>query len=226
MPNPAYSAGQYMILAADNLPVPHTEWAAHGGSISVQVNPDIPGAIDVILQGPTTEIPGVTGPFTLAASDGETTYPVFSVVGLGVFTRPEVVNILTGADRDKTTAEVAQKVDNFMHSSIAMIYSRCTWTTSRASGPVITLKASVPTTAVEGFGLCAGSLVSWKESTYRVTDAQIGPEWTSITAIRHVTVGEFDALMAADGASVGDFDTLWDGNVCEDLKIKPLRSVV
>jgi hypothetical protein len=225
MPNPAYDAGTYSILAADNLPVSEAEWRAYGGSIEVRINTEIPGAIDVLLTGPNREIPGVSGPFSLAVSDGETTYPVFSVVGAGVFTSPETVNIRTGASPEKTTEEVAQKVDNFMHSSVEMIYSRVVWTTERASGPMISLTATIPTTAAEGFGLVAGSLVSWKESIYRVTNATIDGEWVTITATRHVTVADFDVLMAADSITVGDFDTFWAGNVCEDVKIKPLRSV-
>lgn len=221
----ALPAGQYRVSGSDNLPVVAAQWTAFGGSVTVAINPDTPGALDITIKGPSP-IPGVTGPYSLAVSDGATSYPQFSVIGSGVVTDPETVNILSGADHAKVTQEVAFSVDNICHANRTLIYDRCTWALTIASGPTLSLDATVPTRDIAGFGLTAGSLVSFKESQYRVVTADIGNEWTQITASRHITVGEFDAFMAAAGVQVGEFDTFWDGNECEDLKIKTLRPVV
>lgn len=217
--------GTYRVMGSDNLPVVAAQWTFYGGSVSVGINPDSPNSLDVTITAPAS-IPGVPAPYSFAVSDGSTNYPQFSVIGSGVTTNPETVNILAGADWSKTTQEVAASVDNVAHSDLAMIYKRCTWALTQASGPRIVLSATVPTSATAGFGLTEGSLVSFKESTYRVTSANIGNALTEITASRHVTVAEFDVLMAADGVQVGEFDTFWAGNDCEDLKIKSLRRVV
>lgn len=216
--------GSYRVIGSDNLPVVAAQWIAYGGNVFAAPSTTTPGAIDITITGPSA-IPGVPGPYSFAVSDGSTTYPQFSIIGNGVTTNPETINILSGADPNRTTEQVASEVNNIFLANRAHVYDRCTWSLAQASGPVITLTATIPTSQINGFGLTAGSLLTFKESTYRVVSASIGNETTDITATRHVTVEEFDNLMAAGSVTVGDFDTFWDGNACEDLKIKSLREV-
>lgn len=213
--------GQYYVIAADNLPVTPEQWVAYGGSVSVAVGA-IPGTIDVTLVGPRSVIPGVTAPFSLAVSDGSTSYPAFSVTGAGVFTEPVILNLLTGADPDKTSVEVAADINNFAINTLTQAYDRGIWASVIATGPLLTLNFTVPSTAVSGFGLCQGSLVSFKESTYRITSATVGNVWTTGTATRHVTVGARDAF--ASGRTVGQHDTLWSGYEVGDEFVKPYRA--
>lgn len=212
--------GQYYVTAADNLPVVPAQWEAYGGSVSVAIG-DSPGTIDVTLTGPRTAIPGVTGPYSLSVSDGSTSYPALSITGSGVFTNPVVLNLLTGSDPAKTPVEIAQSIDNFAIRTLEQAYDRGIWASVIASGPVLTLSCTVPTSQISEYGLGQGSLVSYKESKYRVTTAVIGSVWTTLTATRHTTVADFDAVWS--GRTVGQHDPLWTGNDCSDQFIKPFR---
>lgn len=212
--------GVYVVTASDNLPVESTEWVAYGGSVSVAIS-DTPGGIDVTLVGPRAEIPGVPAPYSLMVSDGETQYPAFSVTGSGVFTDPETLSVLTGADENKTSVEVAQEIDNFFIIDLEQAYDRVVWAATLASGPVITLTATIPATAVSSFGLGAGSLVSYKSSIYRVVTCNITNGTATITATPYVTTADVDALWTTD--DTGDWDGYWGSNETLDQKIKPLR---
>lgn len=214
--------GQYYVIASDNLPVTQSEWIAYGASVTATINQDVPGGIDVTLVGPATEIPGVPPPYSLAISDGEVTRPAFSVTGSGVFTNPETINLLTGADATKTSQEVAQDIDNIFIDTKERAYDRGVWASTLASGPRMTLTVSVPTSMLDGFGLIAGSLWTFKENIYRVVSADIGNAATRLTLTPYITTGDVDALWSAD--NTGDWDSFWGGNETTDFKIKPLRT--
>lgn len=220
MPNPNYPAGSYVIIGSDNLPVSKSQWEAYGGAVSVAINPDVPGAIDVTLIGPSREIPGIASPYSLAVSDGSTAYPVFSVTGAGVFTNPETVAILSGSNPDKTSQDVALTVDNIFIDTLERAYDRGIWATEIASGPQITLKMTVPTSAIGSFGASAGSRIRFKDSTYRIISLSVEKATTAITAVRHVTVADVDAIWASQ--TVGDFDAAWGARDLSDFKVKPL----
>jgi hypothetical protein len=217
----ALQPGQFFVIGSDNLPVLTQQWRDYGGEVNVSISDTVPGGISVTLKGPREEIPGVPGPYSLAISDGQTSYPAFSVTGMGVFTSPETLNLLTGADPDKTGQEVAQDIDNIFIGSKAQAYDRGAWACSVAAGPQIQFSVEVPSSALEEFGKTAGAISYVKESAYRVNNANVGNAATGLTFQSHVTTGDFDA--AWSGYDTGDFDTFWTGNDTLDVKVKPLR---
>jgi len=73
------------------------------------------------------------------------------------------------------------------------------------------------------FGLVAGSRVRYRDSIYRIVDVTIGNLAVDFTAVRHVTVEDFDELWA--GKSVGLHDAMWDGYDTSDQIIAPLRFI-
>jgi len=212
--------GTYHVSGADNLPVVPAEWIAYGGNVSVAIS-SVPGAIDITLTGPSADIPGVPGPYTLSASDGSNQYATLSVAGIGVTTNPQTLNLLTGADPTKTTVEVASSVDSPFCVTKEIAYDHASWAVSAAAGPNTSLNFSVPTSTIAGLGLTEGAVFANDNARYRVASATIGHTLTSISATRHTTIGEMDA--AWSGQTLGDFDTLWDGYSAGDVNIAPLR---
>jgi hypothetical protein len=210
-------AGTYYVIDSTGLPLVADQWEDYGGNVQVTIDPDEAGVLNVTLSGPREEIPSTTAPYSLAISDGTNEYAALSILGSGVVANPEVLNLLTGADPENTPTEVASTVNNVFISTLAQAYDGGVWSTVDASGPRVTLTATVPTEIISGFGATAGSLVNYYDSTYRITDATIRRTATDITAVRHVTVGSFDD--AWSGQLVQNHDLIWDAYKCKDQKI-------
>lgn len=148
----------------------------------------------------------------------------FMIKGRGLKMNPDSVNILSGADPDSTPTEKATDVNNIFIESYGQAYDRGAWRTEQLAGPRLALNATVPTSAIEGFGLTAGTLVRFKESIYRIDTARIGRAWTSITATRFIAMASTIAIQSAH--TMGTVDGFWDGTKYKDQIIKPLRNIV
>lgn len=221
--NYVIGAGQYYVSGQDNLPVKASEWAAYGGSVTVAVDKNDPRTINITLVGPTTTIPGVVGPYTLSASDGTNQFATLSITGGGVIADPQILHLPTGADPIKTTTDIGATVTNVFINTLNDAYSRGVWAAILAAGPTVTISFTLPTSAIQGFGLTSGSLVRYKNSIYRVTDVQISNVSVSCTAERHVTSGDVEALWA--GKTVADYLAVWGNHPVEDSIVEPLRMV-
>jgi sugar lactone lactonase YvrE len=190
------SAGQYHVTGADDLPVVAQEWLDYGGSVSVALG-DNPNEIDVTLTGPTEEIPGVPGPYTLAASDGSSDYATLSITGSGVTTNPQTLHLYTGADPALVTQETQTTITNVHITDEAAAYSRGVWASDLACGPNVTLTGILALEACSGFGLTSGAILPYADSRYRILTTAIVNSDLTITATRHVTAGdEYDVWSA------------------------------
>lgn len=218
---PPNGAGQYCISASDGLQVGSLLWERYGGKLQVAISATVENAIDITLTGPTSTIPGVTGPFSLAYSDGGTQYGALSIKGSGVKTANQTLKLLTGADQTKVTQDVAKTITNPFVNTLEQAYDRGLWLAANASGPQVRLSGTISVNNVEAFGLVAGSLVFYRDSTYRITDATIGNLGVSFNAVRHVTVFDFDVRWYA--GTVGDHDTVWLDKQTSDHTIQPYR---
>jgi hypothetical protein len=240
LPVPSKSAvsgvGEYALCESDGSPIPYDLWSDAGGRVDVMINPDNPNAIDVVLTGPSsswvapgggTPFGGTTplyaGPYKIAYSSGGTDYAALSITATGVKTKPQVLKIRTAADDLKVAQDIAKSINNPFIATKQMAYDRGEWAIVEASGPKVTISASIPVSAVAGFGLVAGSLIYYRDSIYRVTDATIGNLAVSFSATRHVTVEDFDNLW--DGKTVATHDLMWAGYDTADQVIAPLRFV-
>lgn len=236
LPSPSASAragvGEYSIASSNGTPVPQKLWADAGGKLEVDVNPDNPNAIDVKLIGPSSSwvynggtpfggsSPQYAGPFKLAYSSGNTDYAALSVVGTGVRTNTRTLKIYTAADPEKVAQDVAKTISNIFIATKNQAYDRGIWAVYQASGPNVLLTGSVPVSNASAFGLVAGSLIRYRDSIYRVTDATIGNLVINFSASRHVTVNDFDSVWA--GSTVAKHDLLWNGYDTSDQVIRPL----
>lgn len=227
--------GEYAIADANGLHVPQKLWADYGGKLDVVINPTNPNAIDIIVTGPSStdgifnaitgnpSTPQYPGPYKLAYSSGTSDYAALSITGTGVRTKPQVLKIRTAADDTKVAQDIAKTITNPFIATKDMAYDRGEWAVVEASGPRVTFSASIPVSAVAGFGLVAGSLIHYRDSIYRITDASIGNLGVNVTGTRHVTVNDFDTLW--NGKTVGSHDQMWLGYDTSDQVIAPLRYI-
>ena len=241
LPVPSKSArsgiGEYALCESDGNPIPYDLWSNAGGRVDVMINPTNPNAIDVVLTGPSstwydaglggTPFGGATplyaGPYKIAYSSGGTDYAALSITATGVRTKPQILKIRTAADDLKVAQDIAKTINNPFIATKNMAYDRGEWAIVEASGPKVTLSGSIPVTSVQGFGLVAGSLIHYRDSIYRITDATIGNLVVSFNASRHVTVDDFDLVWG--GKTVGSHDTMWLGYGTADQVIAPLRYI-
>lgn len=244
LPTPSKSArggtGEYALCASDGKPIPYDLWSNAGGRVDVMINPTNPNAIDIVLTGPSStdgtfnETPAVPpsttptpaeypGPYKLAYSASGSDYAALSITATGVRTKPQTLKIRTAADDLKVAQDIAKTINNPFIATKNMAYDRGEWAIVEASGPKVTLSGSIPVTSVQGFGLVAGSLINYRDSIYRITDATIGNLVVSFNASRHVTVDDFDLVWA--GKTVGSHDLMWFGYDTADEVIAPLRYI-
>lgn len=212
--------GTYYVIGSDNLPVTPSAWEAYGGKVEAAIG-SVPGTIEITLTGPSSDIPGVAGPYSLAVSDGQNSYAALSIAGIGVTTNPETIRVNTGADDSKTTVEIAATLNSPFVTNIASAYGAAAWMGVDAAGPTVTISMTIPTNRLTSFGSTPGSLFSYKSCQYRVTDTSIGSTATSINAKWFVTADQMDAVWA--GSTADQFDASWVGYSAADVQIKPLR---
>lgn len=217
--------GQYYMIGSDNLPVAANQFESYGGSVSVAISTTVPGGIDVTLIGPAIEIPGVPGPYRLAISDGQNTYPAFSILGTGVLTNPQKVRMSTGANWSVVTNEVnSSALANPFIATRAQAWDRGRWAAVAAAGPNAQITFSVSFEDSNGFGLTAGSLFPAYDAIWRVQSVSFGVANVSVTATPHTTFGDAEPLW--EGRTIGDYKAAWFGKKIKDSKIRPLAYAV
>jgi hypothetical protein len=215
--------GTYFIIDSTGLPIVAGQWEDYGGSVSVAIDQNNPGAIEITMVGPREQIPSTTAPYSMAVSDGQNQYAALSLFGTGVVANPATVSLLTGADPEKVKQQVAFSITNPFINTVEQAYDSGIWASLDGSGPRLSLSIAIPTQDVDGLGLVAGSLIKYQNCDYRVTSAAIGRTKTTLECVRHVTVDSFDATWS--GKTVGDHDAEWLGYLCEDQDIIPHKGL-
>ena len=215
------SAGTYYVVDSTGLPIAARQWEDYGGSINVAPSATAASGIDIIVAGPSIQIPSTTAPYSLAVSDGTNQYAALSIFGSGLVYDPEVLSLLTGADPTKTPQQVATTVDNPFISTVAQAYNTGIWASIDASGPMVSLTLTIPTSSITSFGTTPGSIVQWGSSAYRVVSSTVRSMGIDLTCVRHVTVADFDAVWA--GKTVGMHDAVWAAYQCKDQIVYPYK---
>lgn len=215
--------GRYHICDDSGAYVTSSEWTAYGGDVDAVINPDNPKAINVILKGPYTEIPGKAGPYSMAYGSGTNKYAALSVQGTGIKIESNVLSLQTGADPAKTPKSSAKTIDNRFISKLEQAYDAGIGASILASGPRVEISGNIPVSSVNGVGLVAGSLIYYEDSIYRIKSCTIGNLNVSFTAERYVTVGDFDTKWT--GRTVSSHDSTWSGYDVQDQIIAPLFMV-
>ena len=213
--------GEYYVIDSEGLPLYADEWEAYGGSVSAEIDPDDNSAIRITVVGPYTDTTLAGGPYALAVSDSGVKYGALKLSGTGVYNEENLLGLLTGVDPIKYTRATINTINNPFIVTQENAYDRGVWAAQRASGPVVSFNATVPTSSIEGVGLTCGSLIVYLDSTYRITNCSIGNISTSISAERCVTVSDVDAIWGTE--TVADYDALWENYECQDQIIFPYK---
>ena len=213
--------GSYFIVDSTGLPISERQWEDYGGSLSVEIDHDDAAAIQITLIGPYIEIPSTTGPYSVAASTGDTEYGALKITGTGIYSGSNVLGLLTGVDPTKYTRATVNTITNPFIVDEQHAYDRGIWAAQKASGPVVTISATIPNSSINGVGLTCGSLVNYRNSTYRITSSSIGSASTTINGERFVTVADVDALWS--GKTVAEYDGIWKPYECQDQIIFPYK---
>lgn len=210
----------YAVTDSDNVRVTESQWLSWGGSIRLWLDPRTPNAVQISIVAPNAPIPGTNGSYQFSVDS----IPFFSISGIGLFMTPKVVNLYTGADPATTATLRAGDIRNPFIETALMVYDRGIWRIEQLAGPQLVLSATVPTSALDGFGLTSGALVGFKESIYRVNAVRIGYGWASISASRRILQSDVQPVHA--GKTMGQIDAFWAGTKYKDQIIKPLRPIV
>lgn len=218
--SPAIFDTTFSVTDTDNVRMAAADWGQSGASISYSLDPERPYSVDLTIVAPKYTISGTNGNYQLSVGD----VPAFSITGRGLFMNPVTIVLETGADPIITSQLRASDIKNLFIESAAMAYDRGIWRSEQLAGPQLQLSATLPTSALDGFGLTGGSLISFKESIYRVDAVRISYGWANLTASRRVT--QADAQLVHGGKTMGQVDTFWAGTKYKDQIIKPLRPIV
>lgn len=213
--------GSYFIVDSTGLPISERQWEDYGGSLSVEIDHEDAAAIQITLIGPYIEIPSTTGPYSVAASTGDNEYGALKITGTGIYSGDGVLGLLTGIDPTKYTRATVNTITNPFIVDITHAYDRGIWAAQKASGPYVTMSATIPNSALNGIGLTCGSLINYRNSTYRITSCSIGSASTTINGERYVTVADIDALWS--GKTVAQYDGVWKPYECQDQIVFPYK---
>jgi hypothetical protein len=187
-------AGEYYVIDSSGLRLLASEWYGYGGSVTVNIDPNDPAAIQITVVGPYTEVTLAGGPYELAASTGSSKFASLKIAGTGVYAGDNVLPLLTGIDPLKYTRANVNSITNPFIASLEQAYDRGVWSSQKASGPVVTLNASVPVSSITGVGETPGSLIQYRDSTYRIASCSLNGISASLGAENYVTVADVDAI--------------------------------
>lgn len=187
----------YLVSGADDLPVVAAEWDSYGGSLEVSVTG--PSQITLTLTGPTEEIPGVPGPYSLSVSDGSSSYATVKLWGAGLVGDPKTLVRHTGADPDKVTQEAANTITNYFVNSKTDAYEASTWAASYSGGPTASLNGSLPLQDCTGFGVTPGARLEDSQAKWRIGTTSISNTTLGVNTLAHTTNQDLLDLWATVG---------------------------
>lgn len=130
------SASVYTVAGTDGLPIPPAMWAAYGGSLKVDINPDT-RSLRVTIRGMDFQ---EYAPYQIAVASGDSTsYSTLRIIGTGVILEPQTVDMGTGLDADQAPDEYSDEVNNDFINANDQAYSAASWQLAGATGPARTI---------------------------------------------------------------------------------------
>ncbi len=213
--------GQYIVSGADDLPIVASQWLAYGGSVTAIISSK-PNTIELIVTGPTINIPGAAGPYSLSISDGTNQYAMLNIAGAGVLVAPVTFTLQTGASN--TQNEVGTTIDipfiitdaqaRTAGSEVAMYYG----------GNNITIEFELAAEATEGFGLAVGSMVKWNDNNFRVTSCNFNNATVRIIAVARPTGTDWNTIWT--GKTGVHWNTVWGAKAYtgSDYTVTPMKA--
>lgn len=143
-----YSASSvYTVVGDDGLPIDPQQWADHGGSLEVVINPETTSLTVKItapegLPNKDGNLIGVYG-ISLSADESTGRYSTLRIVGSGVSFNKTSVIIPTGVPASLTGTEIGTTIDNPFLSTLDQLYRAGTRAARQFTGRTMTLSGSV-----------------------------------------------------------------------------------
>jgi hypothetical protein len=190
--------GQYVITDSKNNAVNPADWTAAGGSLSVMLDPNNNNNILVSVHAPNV-IPNYEAPFRMAMDVADTDVPALYITGSGVFSRKEVVSIVTGTSVNTQTQDQSPVVDNPFLGDITHAHDRGTFSADERGGVSVSGSGTFPFDPDSGgqeFGNIAGSRFYAGAGIYLITDATIARKGISMNYVMDVSFDDLTNLFA------------------------------
>jgi len=208
--------GSYYITGADTFPVNPAQWTDYGGRVTVSMKE---GKALLTLTGPVKDMPNVKGPFSIGESAAGSDFAMLRLFGTGVTNDPVEVVLPSGAGKKETRVEKGSTVTNVALGTIGEVYDASTWIAQRVAGPTVMLTAAVPMGTLAGWGLVAGSLVTWENNLFRIDSA--GHSTSGVTTL---SCSKLTRLSDMPGRSrtLSQYQADYAGMTSHDYSIRPL----
>lgn len=211
--------GTYYVSDSTHLPIVAQQWLDFGGRVEADVTDR--GQLIIRITAPAEDIPGTSGPYYLASSDGATRYAELKVNGIGIVSKPVELKLPTGADHERVLTEIAQSVEMPWIVTRRDAYTAANRMALKASAAAPTLSFTASFKEIDALGITAGSVIRFKDGLYRVISCTMNKGGVSVQLDPWTTIGDFDDVW--EGTTIGDFDAQWAGRYIRDFNQKPLK---
>lgn len=108
--------GVYAVAGNDGLPITAAQWTAHGGSLTVAIDPNDRSLIEITIKGASMRD---YAPYRIAMTSGSSNYyNSLHITATGVTWNKELLTLRTGVPDDQTSVLVGTTVDNIFISTL------------------------------------------------------------------------------------------------------------
>lgn len=186
----------YAVAGNDGLPITPEQWAAGGGSLKVEINPDTKSLKLTVVASNLTEY----APYRIAMSAGDSDYySSLRIVGDGVFFTDKSIIMPTGLSSDDAPTETGAEIENEYIGSIAEAFDAGIRPVGRYSG--FSHSISVASSGI--------NRVDDNGNYSYPTIAQFN------IANAGRTIAQHNAIWA--GQTIADFNDYWNETVSDDF---------
>lgn len=208
------TAGEYVVVGSDNLPILPSAWISSGGSLTVALTENI-GEVEITVTAPKNygliaDAGGLTyAPYRIGVetSGDNVDYPALWITGTGVFFNKKLNTFITGADDVLVSADAGTTIDNpFIIDSFVLANAGLA-AAQKICGPSVTVNSSFASNA--SFGNTIGSVFKKNSNKFRINSASFSSSSTGITASSCATFSDFDSMWT--DKTFANFDTAVGG---------------
>lgn len=234
------SDGVYTVWDSNDVLVDPVQWANYGGKVRATVGTN-PGDILLTIYGPGFAIPATEPPYRIASGENSS----LTVLGRGVITVPEIIQVGTGVSEQVSNALVAKTLDSPFLMDATDSYTETAWAAYNAGTPqqrfTISFRRNGGPAWVDDFstGTKAGtyqfinSIVVYKDAEYIVEDVDATASMITLSVYRYSQCGHVNAITAWQsarfeemwvGRTAAEFEAYWAGYTAQDFLIAPNRN--
>lgn len=234
--------GAFIVSGADDLPILATQWVAGGGRVyvkqtgpsSLEVTVVCPNIVTANADGGTTA--GTSPNYYFGISDGQNQHGCFLIVG-GAGSPIVQKNFIyqTGASYTAGNSSPGA-IQNPAASSMRMVNTLAGWASSIATGPNLTLTATLTTQDLAQFGIgyvvsdnlgqLPGKRLLYRNNAWRIMEATLHSGGVDITAAAMTTYGSSQWNGNWGSQTVDQYAAYWANCNYDDLNTMPLAGPV